>query len=95
MVAHDFIEVTPDPVDKDESRLEELDYIDWFNAARYIQRDKDRREDADNENDGSGVELGAMANYLLEICKSQQSYMDRQVDRIDDLTERIDALEGE
>jgi len=95
MVAHDFIEVTPDAVNKDESRLEELDYIDWFNAPRYIQRDKDRREDADNENDGSGVELGAMANYLLEVCKSQQSYMDQQTDRIDDLTERIDALEGE
>ena len=95
MVAHDFIEVTPDPVGKDECRLEELEHIDWFNAGRYIQRDKDRREDADNENDGSGVELGAMANYLLEVCKSQQSYMDKQADRIDDLTERIDALEGE
>ena len=95
MVAHDFIEVTPDPVGKDECRLEELEYIDWFNAGRYIQRDKDRREDADNENDGSGVELGAMANYLLEVCKSQQSYMDKQAERIDDLTERIDALEGE
>jgi len=89
MHAHNFITASPDPIQSVD--CDSLCDIDWYdNPPEPVQKRARDIGDSDEEvpdgRDHTPVELGTMANYLLETCKSQQR-------RIESLEERLDALE--
>ena len=51
--------------------------------------------DADEDGPNPGVELGTMANYLLEVNKAQQEHIADLTARVDDLEARLEALEAD
>lgn len=96
MNAHNFVTASPDPIDAVDCGG--LCDVDWYdNPPEPVrQRARDIGEtDAEipEDMDHTPVELGTMANWLLETCKSQQELIESQRDRLDDLAERVAALE--
>jgi hypothetical protein len=95
IVAHNVNELTPAPMDTDDPvdglDLDELKDTSWKRPPAYVAQRKataqDDREYIRQNPSKNGVELGHMTNYLLETCKEQQR-------RIDDLEERLSALEA-
>ena len=89
-----YFEESPEPLDGVD--LDELcECGGWYDPPEYIRRESARKEaqaegdgdvPADGLGDPSGLELGTVANYLLETCRSQQ-------ERINDLEARLSKLE--
>jgi len=89
MHAHNFITASPDPIESVD--CSGLCDVDWYDRPPEPVRQRARDiGDTDGEipdgRDHTPVELGTMSNWLLETCKAQQ-------ERIEDLEERLDALE--
>jgi hypothetical protein len=90
MHAHNFVTASPDPIDSVD--CDGLCDIDWYENPPGVVRQRARElGPTDSEipggRDHAPVELGTMANWLLETCKAQQ-------DRIDSLEERLSAIEA-
>jgi hypothetical protein len=105
---HNFFEYSPAPVASDRSPgpnhidTDELKASDWEDPPEYVRQRKvvtERDEDGapiaftHEPLDGPGVELGAMANYLLETCKFQQRRIESLEETVDDLEQRLSRLE--
>ncbi|AGC34572.1 hypothetical protein HSTV1_27 [Haloarcula sinaiiensis tailed virus 1] len=87
--AHNFVTASPDPIESVDT--ESVTDVDWYdNPPEEIRRRARDIGDTDSEvpegRDHTPVELGTMANWLLETCKAQQ-------ERISDLEERLSEIE--
>lgn len=98
MYSHNYVTASPDPIDGGVD-LDELRSSAWHDPPRYVSATTDAivtaipddrvqvlRDDPDRHDPEDMVELGTMANYLLEACKAQQAV-------IDDLSSRVADLE--
>lgn len=86
--------------------LEELCACGWYDPPEYVREGTARKQaetegfpDEDAAADGAlpdpdGVELGTMANYLLEVAIQQQEHIDDLTTRVDGLEARLEALES-
>jgi hypothetical protein len=89
--SHNFTTLTPEPLDGVD--LGKLSGYSWREPPAYVAQKKDQDEGYRRRNPKRGVDLGQMANYLLEVCKSQQSRLEAAEARVDELEERLSALE--
>lgn len=89
MHAHNYVTASPDTIETVD--LTSIKDVDWYgNPPDAIKERAVSIGPTDDEipegRDHAPVELGTMANWLLETCKAQQ-------ERIDDLEQRLSALE--
>jgi hypothetical protein len=98
-----YFEETPFDVDttRADIDLDELCRCSWSDPPAYVVEGSRAKQGSaegglsSGAGDGSehGVELGHMANYLLETCKAQQEHIEDLTTRLDDLEARLEALE--
>lgn len=103
MRAGAYFEETPFDVETTRAGidLEELCRCSWSDPPAYVVEGSRAKQGSaegglsSGAGDGSerGLELGHMANYLLETCKAQQEHIADLTTRLDDLEARLDALE--
>jgi len=89
--SHNYVTASPDEIDA--VSPDEVRDADWYDNPPESVRQRAREigdtdDEIPNGIDHTPVDLGTMANWLLETCKAQQQ-------QIDDLADRVDLLEGQ
>lgn len=88
--AHNVFTYTPEPLQKNEIDMRELQNSTWQDPPLYASQGQDKEgnsQELPQRKDGTrGIEMAHMLNYVFEVCKKQQ-------DKIDSLEQRISEIE--
>jgi hypothetical protein len=95
--AHNYVTASPERLTRpDPAAIREADWYDNPPAAVRERAQAIGETDAEvpEGRDHTPVELGTMANWLLEATKAQQDHIDTLEDRVDRLERLVDDLTG-